>query len=256
MADTPWQANLTLAVLSKAFNLAELWGMRPENSNPCRKAPRYPENARERFLASDELARLGRVFREAGYPGLPWREREGASAKHRAKEGDRFTPISPRALAAIRLLLFTGARLSEILELKWEHVDFERATITLPSHKGGARRAHSVSSNVLAIVNEIAREEGSPWVLPAPSEYLSKSVVENAWQRIHDHAGILDVRIHDLRHTVGTLASQTGVNAFLVRDLLRHSNVAVTARYANRDEDPIRRVSEDVSARISSGLAE
>ena len=250
---------MTLAVLSKAFNLAELWGMRPENSNPCRKAPRYPENARERFLSSGELARLGRVFREAGYPGLPWREREGASAKHRAKEGNRFTPISPRALAAIRLPLFTGARLSEILELKWEHVDFERATIALPSHTGGARRAHPVSSNVLAIVNEIARKEGSPWVLPAPSDgkkHLSKSVVENAWQRIHDHAGILDVRIHDLRHTVGTLASQTGVSAFLVRDLLRHSNVAVTARYANRDEDPIRRVSEDVSARISSGLAE
>ncbi|MGJ0391163.1 MAG: tyrosine-type recombinase/integrase [Methylocystis sp.] len=257
MEATPRQANLTLAVLSKAFSLAELWGLRPDGSNPCRKVPRYPENARERFFSNEELSRLGAALREAESPGLPWHEREGAKAKHRAKEENRVTPVSPRALAAIRLLLFTGARLSEILELRWEHVDFEGGTIALPDRKGGARRAHPVSSIALTLLADLPQEEGSPWVLPAPldaTKSLSKSVVENAWQRVRFRAAVPDVRLHDLRHTVGTFASQAGVNAFHVRDLLRHSNIAVTARYANRDSDPIRAVSEDVGARIMAGL--
>lgn len=257
MQPTPRQANLTLAILSKAFSLAELWGIRPEGSNPCRKVPRYPENSRERFFSDEELARLGAVLGEAESPGLPWQEREGAKAKHRAKDGARVTPVSSRALSAIRLLLFTGARLSEILELRWEHVDFKRGTIALPGHKGGARRAHPVNSAALAILAIEPREDGSEWVLPAPldkTRRLSKSVVENAWQRIRVRAGFPDMRLHDLRHTVGTLASQGGGNAFQVRDLLRHANVAVTARYANRAENPIRAISEDVGARIEAGM--
>lgn len=168
MQATPRHANLTLSILSKAFNLAELWGIRPENSNPCRLVPRYPESHRERFLSADELALLGRALREAESPGLPWRERAGANVKHLAKEENRFTSISAPALEAIRLLLFTGARLSEILELKWEHVDLARGLIALPVRKGGARRPHPVSTMALAVLANIEREQGSPWVLPAP----------------------------------------------------------------------------------------
>lgn len=258
MQETPRQANLTLAILSKAFSLAELWGIRPEGSNPCRKVPRYPELARERFFSAEELARLGAVLRQAEAPGLPWREREGAKAKHRAKEENRVTPISPRALAAIRLLLFTGARLSEILELQWAHVDFERGLVALPTRKGGGRRPHPVSTMMLAVLADLPREQGSPWVLPAPTDAakrLSQSVVENAWLRIRDHAGVADIRLHDLRHKMGTYASQAGVNAFQVRDLLRHANIAMTGRYANCDEDPIRSISEIVGERIAAGLA-
>lgn len=257
MESTPRHANLTLAILSKAFGLAELWGIREESSNPCRKVPRYPEAARERFFSADELERLGAVLRQAELPGLPWREREGAKAKHRAKEENRVTPISPRALTAIRLLLFTGARLSEILELKWEHVDFERGLVALPTRKGGIRRPHPVSTMALAVLADLSREEGSPWVLPAPknsTKNLSQSVVENAWLRVRDAAGVSDIRLHDLRHTMGTYASQAGVNAFQVRDLLRHANIAVTGRYANRDEDPIRSLSEIVGERIALGI--
>ena len=110
----------------------------------------------------------------------------------------------------------------------------------------------------LAVLADLPREQGSPWVLPAPKDaakHLSQSVVENAWLRIRDHAGVADIRLHDLRHTMGTYASQAGVNAFQVRDLLRHANVAMTGRYANRDEDPIRSISEIVGERIAAGLA-
>jgi hypothetical protein len=92
MEATPRTANMVLAILSKAFNLAELWGVRPEASNPCRRVPRYPEKPRERFLSDAELARLGAAFDEAGTIGLPWRVREGARTKHRARPENQRAP--------------------------------------------------------------------------------------------------------------------------------------------------------------------
>lgn len=123
-AETPRQANLILAVCSKAFSLAELWEMRPEGSNPCRKIERYRENHRERFLSAEELGRLGMTLRQAECVGLPW------------KSGGR-TLYRRVTTAAIELLLFTGCRLSEVLNLKWEQVDFEANTITLLETKAG-----------------------------------------------------------------------------------------------------------------------
>jgi hypothetical protein len=70
-SETPRQANLIVAICSKIFNLAEVWEMRPEGSNPCRKIERYRENHRERFLNADELGRLGAVLRDADSIGLP-----------------------------------------------------------------------------------------------------------------------------------------------------------------------------------------
>jgi hypothetical protein len=73
LAETPRQANFVLAVCSKAFSLAELWAMRTEGTNPCRKIERYDETERERFLSADELARLGATLRQAVSVGLPGR---------------------------------------------------------------------------------------------------------------------------------------------------------------------------------------
>ena len=115
LRDKPYQANRTLGVLSKMFSLAEVWGLRPDGSNPCRHVKRYKENKRERFLSPEETERLGEVLREA--------ESE-----------------MPSAVAALRLLLLTGCRLSEIQFLRWEYVKDD--CIELPDAKtGGARRA-------------------------------------------------------------------------------------------------------------------
>lgn len=211
----------------------------------------------ERFLSGDELGRLGRALDEAATKGLPWPERAGEKSRHLVKPENRRTIVNARALAAIRLLLFTGARLSEILGLEWRHVDLERGMIALPTRKGGARREQPVSSMALALLAGLPRVASSPWVLPAPQDSsapLSVSVAENAWARVRTHAGLADVRLHDLRHTAGTFVSQTGANAFLVRDFLRHRTIAMTGRYANRDADPVRAVSEIVGERIAAGL--
>ncbi|AEV38673.1 Phage integrase [Pseudovibrio sp. FO-BEG1] len=256
---TPRQANQVLAVLSKAFNLAEVWGLRPEHSNPVRLVKRYKENERDRFLSEEELQRLGRTLELAEHEGLPWIIKAGKdTAKHLLKDiAKRKTPVNPRALYCLRLLLYTGARLSEIATLKWKHIDFELGTIALPSRKGDERKPHPVNSSAIEILSEIPRVDGSPYVLPGckdPIQPISIEVIENAWQRIRIHANIPDVRIHDLRHTVGTFAAQAGSNAFLISHLLRHRNVTITNRYVNHDAHPIRVLSEAIGERIEAGL--
>jgi integrase len=257
MRETPRQANLLLAHLSKTFSNAELWGLRPDQSNPCRHIKRYAENHRERFLSVTELERLGAAMREAETEGLPWPENGKPKSKHLPKPENCRTTVTPGVLGAIRALLFTGARLSEIRELRWEHVDFKAGTLKLPGKKGGVRKTHPVGSPALELLASISRVDGSPWVFPRPSDperCISKEVIENAWQRLRARAAIEDVRLHDLRHTMGTFVSQAGVNAFVVRDVLRHASTVMTNRYVNFDNDPVREVSDVVAARIRASL--
>ncbi len=242
---TPRQANLILAVCSKAFQLAELWAMRAEGTNPCSKIERYPENHRERFLSADELARLGATLRQAETVGLSWKS--GGCTLYR-----RVTT------AAIELLLYTGCRLSEVLNLQWEHVDFDASTITLPETKSGRPQLVTMNAPARQVLKTLEAAKASEWVLPSVSSSmrpLSKGGIEAAWDRIRAAAQLNDVRLHDLRHTVGTYAGQSGANAFLVRDLLRHKNLAMTGRYVNRADDPVRTLSDQVGERIAAGLA-
>ena len=137
LRDKPYQANRTLGVLSKMFSLAEIWGLRPDGSNPCRHVKRYKENKRERFLSPEETERLGEVLREA--------ESE-----------------MPSAVAAFRLLLLTGCRLSEIQFLRWEYVN--DGCIELPDAKTGGRVV-PLGPEARAVLADLPREEGNPWVI-------------------------------------------------------------------------------------------
>jgi integrase len=260
LAATPRQANFVLAVCSKAFSLAEAWGMRPEGSNPCKRIERNPENVRERFLSAGELARLGSTLRLAEKEGLPWKVDDAkVTARHLPRPENRRTAYRRTTIAAIELLLYTGCRLSEVLNLRWDQVDFEAGTITLSETKT-TKRPQIVVVNAPArqVLKGLERTDGSPWVLPMtrdPQRPHSKHALEAAWQKIRRAAGFDDVRLHDLRHTVGTYAGQSGANAFLVRDLLRHKNLGMTSRYVNRAEDPVRKLSDQVGERIAAGLA-
>lgn len=233
MVETPRQANQTLAVLSKLFGLAELWGLRAENSNPCRKIQRFAEVKRERFFSDAELGRLGKVLADS--------------------EAARIE--LPGVIAAIRLLALTGCRLGEILSLRWDYVDIEQSALALPDAKTGAR-IHSIGALALALLTELPKAQGSPWVVPGgkAGEPLNRATLEGAWQRIRQRAELTDARLHDLRHTVGTFAGQTGANAFLVRDKLGHKTLAMTGRYVNRDADPLRVLSDTVEGRIFAAM--
>jgi integrase len=242
---TPRQANLIVAVCSKIFNLAETWEMRPEASNPCRKIERYRENHRERFLSAEELGRLGAILRQAESVGLT------------RKNGLR-TLYRRTTTATIELLLFTGCRLSEVLNLKWEQIDFVKGKITLLMTKSGRPQQVTMNAPARQVLKELEAAKGSEWALPSVSSAkrpLSKAGIEAAWTKLRAAALLNDVRLHDLRHTVGTYAAQSGANAFLVRDLLRHKNLAMTGRYVNRADDPVRTLSDQVGERISAAMA-
>ncbi len=252
MKDTPRRANYVLAIFSKALSLAELWGLRAQNSNPCIGIKRYPENHRTRFLRQNELSRLLDAMNEAETIGLPWNV-EGNLSKHLAKEPNQRAQLSWQVIGALRLLLLTGARLSEITLLRWSDVDFVLLTIALPKYKGKKREPFPATAAALDILKSLPRIEGSDLVFPRSTDRtvpISKEVMESAWQRLRWRAAIEDVHIHDLRHTVGTYAAQAGVSGFIVRDLLRHANISTTGRYANFDASPVREVADIVGRRI------
>src|SRR5205807_7410051 len=125
--------------------------------NPARGIEQYPEKGRERFLSADELTRLGDAVREAETVGLPYDiDEEKPTAKHAPKKTHRRTKIGPHAAAAVRLLILTGARLREILHLKWEHVDVERGLLLLPDSKTG-KKAIVLNAPALDILANLPR---------------------------------------------------------------------------------------------------
>ncbi len=226
MRATPYQANRTLAVLSKMFNLAELWEIRPDGSNPCRHVKRYKERRRERFLSDAEYVRLGEALRDAERSEMP------------------------SAVAAIRLLMLTGCRLSEILTLRWDYVDMEAGQLCLADSKSGAKIVH-LGEPALAVLRGIERAEGNPWVIVGRRRGRHLADLQNAWRRIRAEAGLDDVRIHDLRHSFASGGLLVGEGLPMIGKLLGHTQVQTTARYAHLAADPVKAAANRISERIA-----
>ncbi len=229
MADTPAMANKVLTVLSKAFNLAEVWGWRVEGTNPCRHVDRFKEDGRERYLSESELKRLGETLVEAE---------------------DEWGAL-PQAIAAIRLLLLTGCRSAEILGLRWEEVDFERRCLQLPDSKTG-RRTVVLNSGALQILAGLKRVEDNPYVIPGGKAGDHLKSLQKLWDRVRVAADISDVRIHDLRHTYASVGVNDGHNLSVIGKLLGHTKILTTQRYAHLADDPIRKANESIGGHISA----
>ena len=223
---TPYQANRTLGVLSKMFSLAEVWGWRPDGTNPCRHVKRYRESPRERFLSPEETERLGGVLREV-------------------------EPTMPAAVAAIRLLLLTGCRLSEIQTLRWKHVRDD--CIELPDTKTGGRVV-PLGPEARAVLDALPRNEDNPWVIAGrlPGSHLTD--LQRPWRRIRARAGLSDVRIHDLRHSFASRALALGESLTMIGKLLGHTQVQTTARYAHLARDSVQTAAAKVTGSIGGDL--
>lgn len=270
----PYQANRSLAVLSKMFTLAERWGLRFDNSNPCRHVEKFAEKKRERFLSPAELARLGEAL--AAHDG------------------------SPYAVAAVKLLVFTGARLGEVLGLKWEWIDFERGEARLPDSKTGAKTLH-LPPPALAVLAELPRLEGNPYVIAGAKQGAALVDLEKPWRVIRDRVtlgiwrdseheristlfselsgkldraptadevrkaaaerkialsiGLTDVRIHDLRHAFASVAASSGMGLPIIGKMLGHSQPATTARYAHLASDPVKAAAAATAGKIAAAMA-
>jgi len=227
----PGVANKCLALLSKMFNMAERWGLRPDASNPCRHVEKYTGKAHERFLSEMELSRLSEVLTAS--------ENDGS--------------VSPYAIAALRLLIFTGARLSEILNLEWSQVDFQHAMLLLPDSKTG-KKVVFLSAPALEILSAIPRMENNPYVICGAVEGSHLVNLQKPWTHIRKTAGLEGVRIHDLRHSFASIGAAGGLSLPMIGKLLGHTQAATTQRYAHLASDPLKAANEAIGQRIATAM--
>ena len=227
----PYQANRCLEVVSKMFVLAEMWGLRPDESNPRKHIRKYPEEKRERFLSVAELRRIGEVLREM--------ESEGVELSS--------------AILAARLLILTGCRLGEIMTLKWEYIDFNERVLRLPDSKTGKKLVH-IGAPAVEYLQDAQRIDGNPWVITGTLTGKPLSDLQPFWQRVRARAGVKDVRIHDLRHTFASTAVASGQGLPMIGKLLGHTQVQTTARYAHLAADPVKNAADSVATSLREAL--
>jgi integrase len=253
-AHTPYQANRLLRVLSSLFTFAGKAHVVPVGFNPCRGIEYFPEEGRERYLTSQELSQIGQAIREAETIGLPYAVDETSSkAKHAPKESSRRTVIGPHAAGALRLLIFTGARLREILHLRWTHIDFERGLLLLPTSKTG-KKTIVLNAPALSILNNLPRS--GAYVIAGTSAEKPRSDLKKPWRAVSKRARLEGVRIHDLRHTHASVGAGAGLGLPIIGKLLGHTQSATTQRYAHLDNDPLKRASEHIGSRLAAAMGD
>ncbi|MCM2256579.1 MAG: site-specific integrase, partial [Vicinamibacteria bacterium] len=180
-------------------------------------------------------------------------KRPAAAAKK--EKSKRIETVSPFALAAIRLLVFTGARASEVLGLTWDSVDLEAGRARLPDSKTGAKTVF-LPAPAVKLLKELPRLEGNPYVIPGgrKGQPLTLWGVEQVWQVIRRRAGLVDVRLHDLRHSFASMAAADGQSLPVIGALLGHSQAQTTKRYAHLSADPLKAASDAVASRLASAM--
>ena len=233
---TPVIANRAIDVLSRIYSAAGDRGLIPEGSNPCRRVVKNRERRRERFLTDEELRRLGRVLDEA----------------------ETCKGVSVHAVAAIRLLLLTGCRKGEILNLLWDEVDLDARELRPRDTKTGPRTI-SLSAEAAEVLATIPRVEGNPHVIPGKIAGRAMRNLNDPWEVICKRAGLKDLRIHDCRHSYASRALALGESLPMIGRLLGHTQVETTARYAHLARDSVHesavRVSESIAGDMLEGYA-
>jgi integrase len=225
----PYLANRLLALLSKMFTLAVLWGMR--SNTPVRGVQRNQEIKRKRYLSNDELTRLTKAL----------------ATYHNTEVAD-----------ALRLILLTGARKSEVLSATWSQFNFGAGTWTKPGATTKQKTDHIVplsapARQLLAQIRE--RNKSAKFVFPGPGPSGHRTNLKRDWGRMCKTAGIVGLRVHDLRHSFAAQLASAGVGINVVGALLGHTQPSTTSRYAHLFDDTLRAATERVGAIITSATS-
>jgi integrase len=226
---TPYLANRLMSAVSSLY----IWGggnghLPGGHPNPSRGILRYQEQGRERFLSGEEIGRLGDALRMA-------------ETKY------------PYPVAAIRVLLMTGARVNEILHAQWDWLDIERGLLNLPTSKTG-RKSIFLPGPALAIIAGLPRLHGSPFIFPGHVPGQPRGKLWKPWTEIRHAAGLDGLRLHDLRHSHASVGVSAGLSLPIIGRLLGHATPAMTARYSHLSAHPVRAASETIGAEITAAL--
>jgi len=222
----PYEANRILALLSKMYEMAKQWGFIEEHApNPAQKIDKFKEEKRDRWLTQKELPRL-------------------------AKAIDRDPNVFVRA--AMWIYLLTGLRRNELLQLKWLDIDFERKEIKLSDTKAGRPHYVPLSPEAVERIQTIPRLDENPYIFPGARKGKPLVNISKPWLRIRKEAELQDVRLHDIRRTVGSWLAQSGKSLHLIGRVLGHSNTTTTQIYARFAQDHVKEALEDHGKRIMS----
>ncbi len=269
--DAPIMANRVRAVLSKLFSKAELWSLRPVGTNPAKGQDRAPERKKDRHLSDRELIVLGQALKAMGQ--MP------DESKRDAKKDPLLEDA--HALAALRLLLLTGMRKSELIgdasrditALKWSEVDLEDRRIRLDQHKTAKRtgsRLVPLCGPAIAILEALPEVLGNPHVIPGAIQGQSLVNLQATWERARsavamvqektkvqkkDRVDIGDVTLHDLRRTFASVGARLGYPELFLSALLGHAAGTVTQGYARLGADPLREAVEAIGDRMHGLLS-
>jgi integrase len=220
----PYEANRTLRLLSKIFDLAIQWGFLEEShSNPAKSIRLFKEEKRDRWVKPAELPELAKAI-----------------------------DLEPNRVArnAIWLYLLTGARKSELLQAKWTDIDWERKELKIPETKAGRVHYIPLSTAAYELLKKITPTKDNPYILPGNVKGKPLVNISKPWKRICTQANLNDVRLHDLRRTVGSWLAQSGNSLHLIGKVLNHSNQSTTAVYARLSQDQGRQALEEYSEKL------
>ncbi|AEJ03093.1 integrase family protein [Nitrosomonas sp. Is79A3] len=224
-------ANIVLKLLHVMFNKAinewRIW----KGENPAHGIAKFSEQSRDRFLQSDELPRFFQAVAE--------------------EENETIRDY-------VLISLLTGARRSNVLAMRWKDINFDRAEWRIEKTKNGTPQTVTLSPEVIEILHNRKPLDGTAFVFPGSGKSLHLEEPKKGWKRILDRAGIEDLRLHDLRRTLGSWQAKTGASLAIIGKSLNHKNQNTTAIYARLDLDPIRdSVNKATSAMLTAaGLKE
>ena len=220
----PATCNRILAVFKSICSLAAIHGLFPAGQSPCAGVPPFKiRTARERYLTQQEARLLMGELEQ--------------SDRQEAK--------------AIRLLLLTRARKSEILKARWENIRLDQRLLTVPVSKSGKPRHIPLSDEAIAVIRAIPRQPGNPWLFPGHAPGKPLSDIYMFWNRLRRGLGLADVRIHDLRHTFASFLVNAGHSLYEVQKLLGHGDPRTTMRYAHLGQASLLAAAQTVSAYLA-----
>lgn len=225
---TPGQANRLLAIIKTMWKKAALWGLVPENhGNPAYGIAMNKETPRERFVTVKELPRLVAAIEEE--PDV-------------------------RIRGALWLYLLTGARKSELLQARWDDVDLDRDELRVPKPKQGKPHIYPLSSRAVEVLSQIPRFTDNPYLIPGdkPGHHLVN--ISKPWNRVRRKAGLHDVRLHDLRRSVGSWLALSGHSLPQIGKVLGHSSPRTTQIYARLTDEVARLALENHAERLMQVL--
>ncbi len=213
----------------RSFELGRRWGIAGCTANPTRGIQRPVfDNKRERFLTADEA---GRLLKAAG-----------------ASLNPQLRPIGA-------LLLLTGARVSELLQAEWRHVDLARRAWLIPVSKTGKSRYVPLSQAAIDIIDQLPYFDGCPWLLANPETGAPFVTIKHSWQTARKAARLTDLRIHDLRHSAASFMINSGVDLFAVGKVLGHADYKSTTRYSHLANETLLSAVEAGAAKLSAQWA-